>query len=63
TPKNRRDFVPIGRRNFIELCVQLTGEDELVFEELWRRLGLSVATGQTGRHEQLSRQRRRVTAG
>ena len=47
TPKNRRDFVPIGRRNFIELCVQLTGEDELVFEELWRRLGLSVDWNQT----------------
>ncbi|MBP7404889.1 MAG: valine--tRNA ligase [Candidatus Microthrix sp.] len=47
TPKNRRDFVPIGRRNFIELCVQLTGEDELVFEALWRRLGLSVDWNQT----------------
>jgi len=34
--------VPISRRNFIELCEQLTAEDEKAFEELWRRLGLSV---------------------
>ncbi|MEZ5383410.1 MAG: valine--tRNA ligase [Microthrixaceae bacterium] len=46
-PKNRRDFVAISRRNFIELCERLTGEDELVFEALWRRLGLSVDWTQT----------------
>lgn len=34
--------VPIGRRNFIELCHELTAVDEQVFEDLWRRLGLSV---------------------
>ena len=34
--------VPISRRNFIELCEQLTEEDEVVFEDLWRRLGLSI---------------------
>ncbi|MFB9705488.1 valine--tRNA ligase [Streptosporangium sandarakinum] len=34
--------VPISRRNFIELCERLTIEDEKAFEELWRRLGLSV---------------------
>jgi valyl-tRNA synthetase len=34
--------VPISRRNFIELCERLTVEDERVFEELWRALGLSV---------------------
>ncbi|MDP9841153.1 valine--tRNA ligase [Streptosporangium lutulentum] len=34
--------VPISRRNFIELCERLTVEDEKAFEELWRRLGLSV---------------------
>ncbi len=34
--------LPISRRNFIELCEQLTAEDEKAFEELWRRLGLSV---------------------
>jgi valyl-tRNA synthetase len=32
----------ISRRNFIELCEVLTTADEVVFEELWRRLGLSV---------------------
>ncbi|SDL34234.1 valine--tRNA ligase [Tessaracoccus oleiagri] len=34
--------VPISRRRFIELCEELTAIDEQVFEELWRRLGLSV---------------------
>jgi valyl-tRNA synthetase len=34
--------LPISRRNFIELCEALTTEDEKAFEELWRRLGLSV---------------------
>ena len=36
------DQLPISRRNFIELCEQLTIEDEKAFEELWRQLGLSV---------------------
>ena len=34
--------VAISRRNFIELCQELTQVDEQVFEDLWRRLGLSV---------------------
>jgi valyl-tRNA synthetase len=34
--------VPVSRRNFIELCERLTALDELVFEEMWRRIGLSV---------------------
>lgn len=34
--------ISISRRNFIELCERLTTEDEQAFEELWRRLGLSV---------------------
>ena len=34
--------VPISRRNFIELCHELTAVDERAFEDLWRRLGLSV---------------------
>jgi valyl-tRNA synthetase len=34
--------VPISRPNFVELCERLVVEDELVFEELWRTLGLSV---------------------
>ncbi|WP_344857911.1 valine--tRNA ligase [Planomonospora alba] len=37
-----RQQIPISRRNFIELCERLTLEDEKAFEELWRRLGLSV---------------------
>jgi valyl-tRNA synthetase len=32
----------ISRRNFVELCHGLTEVDEQAFEELWRRLGLSV---------------------
>ncbi len=34
--------VPISRRAFIELCGRLTAADEKAFEEVWRRLGLSV---------------------
>ena len=34
--------IPISRPNFIELCLQLTVEDEKAFEDLWRHLGLSV---------------------
>ncbi|MDH3463773.1 MAG: valine--tRNA ligase, partial [Acidimicrobiia bacterium] len=51
------DFVPpngppdspisISRRNFIALCHGLTAEDEKVFENLWRTLGLSVDWTQT----------------
>ncbi|HYZ35494.1 MAG TPA: class I tRNA ligase family protein, partial [Pseudonocardiaceae bacterium] len=38
----RQDYVAISRRNFIELCEQLTATDEQTFEQLWRLLGLSV---------------------
>ncbi|GAA2002876.1 valine--tRNA ligase [Brevibacterium samyangense] len=41
-PKNPRDFVPVSRRNFIELCEELATEDEKVFEDLFRMVGLSV---------------------
>jgi valyl-tRNA synthetase len=34
--------VAISRRNFIELCHRLTAIDEQAFEDVWRRLGLSV---------------------
>ncbi|MDO4665031.1 MAG: valine--tRNA ligase [Actinomycetaceae bacterium] len=37
-----RDQVPISRKNFIELCWELTAADERHFEALWRHLGLSV---------------------
>ena len=38
-PKNQ---VPISRPNFVALCKQLVADDEVAFEELFRRLGLSV---------------------
>ncbi len=41
------DQIPISRRNFIELCDVLTVEDEKQFENLWRKLGLSVDWTQT----------------
>lgn len=34
--------VPISRRNFVELCLKLTAVDEQIFEDLWRKVGLSV---------------------
>ena len=40
--KKRQDFDAISRRNFVELCEQLTEEDEKVFEGLYRQLGLSI---------------------
>ena len=43
-PKNQ---VAISRRNFVELCEKLTVEDEKAFEDLWRRLGLSIDWTQT----------------
>ena len=36
------DQLPVSRRNFIELCERLTVEDEKQFEDVWRKLGLSV---------------------
>ncbi|MFT3851412.1 MAG: valine--tRNA ligase [Ilumatobacteraceae bacterium] len=38
-PKNQ---VPVSRPNFVELCKRLVADDEVAFEELFRRLGLSV---------------------
>ena len=40
-PKDHR-AIPISRPNFLELCDELVELDEKVFEELFRRLGLSV---------------------
>ena len=34
--------VAISRRSFVELCHRLTDLDEQAFEEVWRRLGLSM---------------------
>ncbi|MCA1588102.1 MAG: valine--tRNA ligase [Chloroflexi bacterium] len=33
---------PVSRAKFIELCHQLTAQDEQAFEQVWRNLGLSV---------------------
>ncbi len=40
--KPGKQQVPISRSNFVELCGRLTAQDEVAFEELFRRLGLSV---------------------
>ncbi|HWE71367.1 MAG TPA: valine--tRNA ligase, partial [Acidimicrobiales bacterium] len=37
-----KDPIAVSRPNFVELCRQLTAEDEKAFEQLWRTLGLSV---------------------
>ena len=45
TPPSKPDpkrQVPISRRNFVELCVELTAVDEKTFQDLWRAVGLSV---------------------
>ncbi|MBJ9963031.1 valine--tRNA ligase [Burkholderia seminalis] len=41
-PTQRALFRRISRRNFIELCHQLTAIDEAAFRDLFMRLGLSV---------------------
>ena len=40
--KKRQDFDAVSRRNFVGLCEELTAEDEKVFEEIFRMIGLSV---------------------
>ncbi len=40
-PDPKRE-VPISRPNFVELCEQLVVQDEQIFEEVWRKVGLSV---------------------
>ncbi len=37
-----RAQIPVSRRNFVELCKQLTEVDEQAYEQVWQRLGLSV---------------------
>ncbi|MDX2380992.1 MAG: valine--tRNA ligase [Acidimicrobiia bacterium] len=41
-PPKKHHAVPISRPNFLELCAELIEIDEKIFEELFRRLGLSV---------------------
>jgi valyl-tRNA synthetase len=40
--KPGKQEIPISRRNFIDLCERLTVIDERAFEDMWRRVGLSV---------------------
>lgn len=44
TPPDKpgKDVVACSRQNFIELCERLTALDEQAFEEVCRRLGLSI---------------------
>ncbi|MGB9373753.1 MAG: valine--tRNA ligase [Jiangellales bacterium] len=39
---NPAQQMPVSRKRFVELCEQLTEDDEKAFEALWRRLGLSI---------------------
>ncbi|MGC5628726.1 valine--tRNA ligase [Georgenia sp. Z1344] len=41
------DQVPVSRKNFVELCLRLASQDEEAFEQVFRRLGLSVDWRQT----------------
>ncbi len=41
-PAEPAEQLPVSRRNFVELCRQLTELDEHAYAEAWRRLGLSV---------------------
>jgi valyl-tRNA synthetase len=42
TPPGSGGPVPVSRRNFVELCQQMTEADERVYADAWRRIGLSV---------------------
>ncbi|MCB1256371.1 MAG: valine--tRNA ligase [Microthrixaceae bacterium] len=41
-PSKRHEFTAISRQNFIELCEQLLVVDEQAFEDVFKRLGLSI---------------------
>ncbi len=41
-PPKKHQAIPISRPNFLELCDELVNIDEELFEQLFRRLGLSV---------------------
>src|SRR6056297_3132623 len=41
-PPKKHHAIPISRPNFLELCDELVEMDEQVFEDLFKRLGLSV---------------------
>ncbi len=54
-----KEPISISRPNFVALCHRLTAEDELVFEHLWRSLGLSVDWSHT--YATISEQAQRVS--
>jgi valyl-tRNA synthetase len=43
--KPGKNKVSISRKNFVELCVELTATDEVAFKNLWRAIGVSVDWG------------------
>jgi valyl-tRNA synthetase len=55
----KRKTISISRPNFIELCTELTVEDEKAFETLFRRLGLSVDWTRT--YETINAHSRRIS--
>lgn len=57
--RSEKSEVPVSRRNFIELCEQLTVVDEQAFEALWRRTGLSVDWSMT--YQTINADARRVS--
>jgi valyl-tRNA synthetase len=50
--------VPVSRPDFIELCHEVTAQDEAAFEELFRRVGLSVDWSQ--KYRTIDRECRRM---
>src|SRR3990170_950706 len=51
--------ISVSRPNFVELCQRLTGDDEKVFEHLWKYLGLSVDWSMT--YATISKRSQRVS--
>ncbi len=51
--------ISVSRPNFIELCARLTTEDEKIFEQLWKTLGLSVDWSMT--YATISKRSQRVS--
>jgi len=41
-PGSKGRSVQVSRANFIEACNRTTAEDELVYKDMWQRLGLSI---------------------
>ena len=58
-PGKATSVTSVSRPNFVELCTALTVEDEHAFEQLWRRLGLSIDWNLT--YATIGRQARRIS--